>query len=108
MVYRVTPLTYLLGRSTVKVPHFAMVNLIAGTEVVPELVQRDFTPERVAAEVNKIIPDGEPREKMLDGLRRVGGLLRGDRRGAHPAARAAQAVTELLERGIRRSQIPTL
>src|SRR5205814_9532659 len=47
MVYRVTGLTYLLGRSTVKVPHFAMVNLIAGREVVRELVQQDFTPESV-------------------------------------------------------------
>jgi lipid-A-disaccharide synthase len=98
MVYRVTPLTYLLGRSTVKVPHFAMVNLIAGEEVVPELVQRDFTPERVAAEMRKIIPDGEPRDKMLNGLRRVRGLLRGSGQDAHPADRAAQAVFELLRR----------
>ena len=98
MVYRVTPLTYLLGRSTVKVPHFAMVNLIAGEEVVPELVQRDFTPERVADEINKIIPDGEPRQKMLDGLRRVRGMLRGDGQDAHPAERAARAVIELLRR----------
>lgn len=96
MVYRVTPLTYLLGRSTVKVPHFAMVNLIAGTEVVPELVQQDFTPEKVAAEVSKIIPDGERREKMLDGLRRVRGLLRGSGEGGPPADRAAGAVVELL------------
>ncbi len=96
MVYRVTPLTYLLGRSTVKVPHFAMVNLIAGTEVVPELVQQDFTPEKVAAEVSKIIPDGERREKMLDGLRRVRGLLRGSGEGSPPADRAAGAVVELL------------
>ena len=43
MVYRVSPLTYRLGKPRVKVPHFAMVNLIAGQEVVPELVQRDFT-----------------------------------------------------------------
>ena len=96
MVYRVTPLTYVLGRSTLKVPHFAMVNLIAGEEVVPELVQRDFTPERVATEVNKIIPDGELREKMLDGLRRVRGLLRRDGQDAHPAERAARVVIELL------------
>jgi len=96
MVYRVTPLTYLLGRSTVKVPHFAMVNLIAGTEVVPELVQQDFTPEKVAAEVSKIIPDGERREKMLDGLRRVRGLLRGSGESGPPADRAAGAVVELL------------
>jgi lipid-A-disaccharide synthase len=98
MVYRVTPLTYLLGRSTVKAPHFAMVNLIAGEEVVPELVQRDFTPERVAAEMRKIIPDGDPRDKMLDGLRRVRGLLRGSGQDAHPANRAAQAVFELPQR----------
>jgi lipid-A-disaccharide synthase len=96
MVYRVTPLTYLLGRSTVKVPHFAMVNLIAGAEVVPELVQHDFTPEKVVAEVSKIIPDGERREKMLDGLRRVRGLLRGSGAGGPPADRAAGAVVELL------------
>ena len=98
MVYRVTPLTYLLGRSTVKVPHFAMVNLIAGEEMVPELVQRNFTPERVVAEVNKIIPDGEPREKVLAGLRRVRGMLRGDGQDTHPAERAARAVIELLRR----------
>ena len=42
MVYRVSPLTYFLGKPRVKVPHFAMVNLIAGKEVVPELVQHDF------------------------------------------------------------------
>ncbi len=98
MVYRVTPLTYLLGRSTVKVPHFAMVNLIAGKEVVPELVQRDFTPEKVAVEVSKIMVDGARREKMLEGLRKVRTLLRGGGEDAHPADRAAQAVVELLSR----------
>ena len=75
MVYRVTPLTYLLGRSTVKVPHFAMVNLIAGTEVIPELIQKDFTPEKLLVEMNKIIPDGEVRQRMIEGLRSVRGML---------------------------------
>ena len=62
MVYRVSPLTYLLGRPRVKVPHFAMVNLIAGEEVVPELVQHDFTAEKVVAELNEILPDGPAAE----------------------------------------------
>jgi lipid-A-disaccharide synthase len=97
MVYRVTPLTYLLGRWTVKVPHFAMVNLIAGEEVVPELVQQDFTPERVAAELKRIIPDGSPREKMIDGLRRVKRLLRGDVEGNAPE-HAARAIAQVLAR----------
>jgi len=96
MVYRVTPLTYLLGRSTVKVPHFAMVNLIAGREVVRELVQQDFTGERVATEVNRIIPDGKERETMLTGLREVGSLLRGNSEVSdHPADRAARAILSL-------------
>lgn len=75
MVYRVTSLTYLLGRSTVKVPHFAMVNLIAWTEVVPELIQKDFTPEKLLVEMNKIIPDGEVRQRMIEGLHDVRGML---------------------------------
>jgi lipid-A-disaccharide synthase len=96
MVYRVTTLTYLLGRWTVKVPHFAMVNLIANEEIVPELVQHDFTPERVAAELKQLIPDGPKREKMLEGLRRVkqclGQKLEPD---SDPAQRAAKAIVEL-------------
>jgi len=96
MVYRVTPLTYLLGRWTVKVPHFAMVNLIGGEEVVPELVQKDFTAERVAAEVKQIIPDGAPRQKMIEGLKRVKQLLRGDLEG-HAPERAARAIADLLQ-----------
>lgn len=93
MVYRVTPLTYWLGRSTVKVPYFAMVNLIAGEKVVPELVQNDFTPENVSAEVRKIIPDGDSRSRMLAGLREVRKRLCGEQRGkVLPAERAAKAI----------------
>jgi len=98
MVYRVTPLTYLLGRSTVKVPHFAMVNLIAGREVVPELVQSDFTAERVASEIDRIGADGEDRETMLSGLREVRSRMRGVRADAgHPADRAARIIFLLTE-----------
>jgi len=96
MVYRVTPLTYLLGRWTVKVPHFAMTNLIAGRQVVPELVQQDFTAERVVTEVNRILADGDPREAMLSGLREVKTLLRGDLERHHPAEKAASAILTLV------------
>ncbi|HXF12336.1 MAG TPA: lipid-A-disaccharide synthase [Terriglobales bacterium] len=98
MVYRVTPLTYLLGRWTVKVPHFAMVNLIAGEEVVSELVQQDFTGERVAAELKRIIPDGAAREKMIEGLQRVKRVMRGNVEGNAPE-HAARAIAQLLAVG---------
>src|SRR5438477_1244462 len=70
MVYRVSPLTYALGKPRVKVPRFAMVNLIAGEEVVPELVQQDFTAGKVVARLQEILPDGLPRRRMLEGLAR--------------------------------------
>ena len=101
MVYRVTGMTYLLGRSTVKVPYFAMVNLIAGEKVVPELVQHDFTPEAVAAQMRKIIPDGAARSEMLDGLRTVKSRLRGSTGEVRISApqRAAQAIRMVLDKG---------
>jgi lipid-A-disaccharide synthase len=104
MVYRVTGLTYLLGRSTVKVPYFAMVNLITGEQIVPELVQQDFTAERVVGDLNKIIPDGDARQSMLNGLRRVRTLLHGDSRKANPIDQAAIAVLEA-DRGRATAQI---
>ena len=98
MVYRVSKITYLLGRPRVKVPHFAMVNLIAGKEVVPELVQHHFTADKVVARMRKILPDGQPRSQMLEGLASVRKLLRGPTSDSlHPAVRAAEAVLKLLQ-----------
>src|SRR4051812_9691916 len=98
MVYRVSPVTYVLGKRLVKVPFYAMPNLIAGRQVIPELVQDDFTAERVGAELNKIIPDGPEREKMIDGLAEVRAKLRGtDTVGA--SERAADAVLKVVGRG---------
>ncbi|MFZ0733222.1 MAG: lipid-A-disaccharide synthase [Candidatus Sulfotelmatobacter sp.] len=99
MVYRVSPLTYLLGKPRVKVPRFAMVNLIAEEEVVPELVQKDFTAANVAARLREILIDGPVRERMLEGLARVKTRLQGlesaDRARQHPANRAAEIILRL-------------
>jgi lipid-A-disaccharide synthase len=98
MVYRVTPFTYFLGKRTVKVPHFAMVNLIAGREIVPELVQHDFTAEKVVMEMNGIIPDGPARDNMMAGLKEVKDRLnQADGNQLHPADRASEAIFKLLE-----------
>ena len=93
MVYRVSPLTYRLGRPRVKVPYFAMVNLIAGEEIVPELVQHDFTAENVVRRLNEILPDGSARTKMLTGLADVKASLGATKQGGlHPVDRAAEAI----------------
>jgi uncharacterized protein YgiM (DUF1202 family) len=71
MVYRVAPLTWTLGRRLVKLPHYGMVNLIAGRPIVPELVQRAFTAENVIAELQRVLTDGAARDAMLAGLAEV-------------------------------------
>lgn len=92
VVYRVSLVTYLVGRMMLKVAHVALVNLLAGRRVVPELLQGDMTPERISAEVRRVWDPGPPREEMLRGLEEVRGKLGGP--GA--AERAAEAVLELL------------
>ena len=99
MVYRVSRLTYLLGKPRVKVPRFAMVNLIAGEEVVPELVQSDFTAANIVARISEILPEGPARTHMLAGLASVRTRLQvPDTSGLyqHPADRASEIILDLL------------
>jgi len=97
MVYRVSPLTYALGKPRVKVAYFAMVNLIAEEEIVPELVQHKFTVENIVAEMNRIIPDGEPRTRIIDRLAAVKTRLKDGRGGdAHPAEAAAEIILKMI------------
>jgi len=101
MVYRVSKLTYMLGKPRVKVPHFAMVNLIVGEKVVPELVQGEFTAAQVVAQMKEILPDGPARDRMLEGLAGVKARLRISEggmptEGQHPADRAAEMILALI------------
>ncbi len=71
VVYRVAPVTALILRRMIRTPFFSMVNLIAGRRVVPELMQRDFTPSAVAAEVQRLLEAPVAREEMKAGLAEV-------------------------------------
>lgn len=95
VVYRLSPLTYLMGRRFVQVDAFGMVNLVAGKKIVPEYLQKGFTPEVVAAEAVRFLVDGEHAERTKKQLRSVKERLGG--RGA--SRRAAQQVMEVAETG---------
>ncbi len=71
VVYRVSPLTATLAKPLVRTPNFAMVNLIAEKQVVPELVQSDFTPEKVAGETLRLLQDPNARANQREGLEEV-------------------------------------
>src|SRR5207248_1553942 len=68
VVYRVSPMSFAVGRRLVHVKHFAMPNLIAGRMIVPELIQDDFTAERVAGRIRELLLDGSTRTKMMADL----------------------------------------
>jgi lipid-A-disaccharide synthase len=92
VVYRVSPLTATLAKPLVRTPYFAMVNLIAEKRVVPELVQDDFIPEKVSAEILRLLQDPNARSAARTGLAEV------RKRLGPPGAveRAADAITGLL------------
>jgi lipid-A-disaccharide synthase len=91
VVYRLAPLTYRLGRRFVRVDTFAMANLVAGKQVVPELIQDDFQPARVAAEALRILTDpvraAEMRRELAEVRKRLG--------TSGASGRAAEAVLEV-------------
>ncbi len=98
VVYRVSSVTWRLGRRLVKVPHFAMVNLIAGRQIVPEIIQHDFTGERVAAELHKILAGGSCRDTMISELAAVKCILRAHDDAVTASQRAAQLIVSELHR----------
>ncbi len=103
VVYRLSPWTYRLGRRLVRVSYYAMVNLIAGRRVVPELIQSDFRPDRVMAELLPLVDDTPARRAVRSGLAEVR-----ERLGAPGAsARAADAIAPFLAgKSLDRSLVP--
>ncbi len=94
VIYRVTPLTAALAKPLVRTKFFGMVNLIAGRRVVPELIQKEFTAERVTQEVLRQLRDAQARCDLRKGLAEVR-----ERLGPPGAVqRAADAIVHLLSR----------
>lgn len=92
VVYRVAPLSYALARLLLDVPHIALVNVVAGRRIVPELLQAQACPERIAAAALEILGDDKARAAMRSELSRIRSLL--GEPGA--AERAAQMAVEML------------
>jgi len=95
VTYRVNPITAALARRLIRVPHVAMVNLLAGREIVPELLQQDCNPEKLRTVLRLLLSDaamaGAQRGAfgpVMESLRAAEGL---------PADAAARAVLEVLD-----------
>jgi lipid-A-disaccharide synthase len=74
-VYRLSKLSYAVASRLVRLPHVAMVNLIAGRRVVPELIQSEFTPQNIACNLRPLLEDGPAREGAIRHLMEVRNAL---------------------------------
>jgi len=89
--YHISPLTYRLGLKHVKIDHYSIVNILAGKKIVPELIQEDFTPEKLIREAHDILSRPEKRTAMLAHFKHIDGLL-----GVEPASQNAARELEIL------------
>jgi len=89
LVYRVAPLTYVLGRLLVKIKHIGLVNILAGEEVVREFIQGEANPHAVTNELRGLLESPEKREALTARLLQTAAML--GSAGTHE--RAAQAVS---------------
>lgn len=92
VIYRVSPVTYLLAKILVKVKNIGIVNIVAGREVVPELIQSDARAEKIAEVIRRILNDSLYRDNMKKDLLEVREKL-----GSPGASeRAAEAIVKSL------------
>jgi lipid-A-disaccharide synthase len=71
VVYKMAWLSYWVARLLVRMTHFALVNILAGRTVVPELLQQEASPERMALEIERLLSDPGARRAQLDGIAEV-------------------------------------
>lgn len=91
VIYKLSPLTYLLGRLIIDVKYISLVNLLSGKEVVPELIQHRASPESIIKELKKIMCDVHHREEMLSYYR----LIKEPFSGKSASNRVAEMIMEM-------------
>lgn len=96
VTYRVNPLTAIAARRLIRVPHVAMVNLLAGRALVPELLQEDCRADRLAATVRRLLQDEASAAAQRAGFREALARLRAPG-GIAPSEAAAAEVLGLME-----------
>lgn len=93
--YRVNPVSWVVGKPLVRVPFYSMVNLVAGSAVVPEIMQSEMTGGRLAAEVRRLLDDPAARENMRRALAATARKLTPANGDA--MSKAAALIAELME-----------
>jgi lipid-A-disaccharide synthase len=93
--YRMQPLTYLLGKPFVHIRNYSIVNILAGRRIIPELIQRAFTPQNIQRETKRILYSAEKRTEMIRDFKSLKKIL-GDRRASQNAAQELEKLIQPL------------
>jgi lipid-A-disaccharide synthase len=92
ILYRVSPLSYWIGKKMIKVPSIGLPNLVAQKKIVPELIQDEVTPERLTREALMLLGNGRRKESMINELTK----LRETLGSASASQRTAQIAVEMM------------
>ncbi|HXX81129.1 MAG TPA: lipid-A-disaccharide synthase, partial [Thermodesulfovibrionales bacterium] len=91
VVYRVSPLTYFIGKSVLDVTHISLVNIIAGKEVIPELIQHAATAKNIMEQSRRILYDERYRDSMISSFRTIRKLFSGRK----PSRRVGEIIGDM-------------
>ncbi len=88
--YKLSPLTFFLGKLLIKVNFISLVNILSGGEVVVELIQRNATPENIVSELKRILTIDEYRYNMISKLQKIKEIMGRKTASAHVASIAGK------------------
>ncbi len=91
VVYKLSPVTYFIGKNVLDIKYISLVNIIPGRQVVTELIQHKATAGNIMQEIRKILYDDSCRSDMTSSF----GILRKAFAGRRPSRRVAEMVSEL-------------
>jgi lipid-A-disaccharide synthase len=101
IAYRLNALSAFVARRLIRVSHVALPNIIAGGGVMPEMIQDDCRPDRLAAEIDRLLRDPAAQAAQRTAARAVAERL--GQGGEPPSRRAAAAVLEAIAEWPRRA-----
>jgi lipid-A-disaccharide synthase len=94
--YRISPLTYRLGIPFVRTRTYSIVNILADSKIIPELIQKDFTSDNLVKETQRILRSEETRAEMKERFREIRQSL-GEQKASQNAALELEKILSLRE-----------
>lgn len=89
--YKISPLTFFIGKLLTRVRFISLVNILSGREVVKELLQDEANAAAIFSELTRIIEDGSYRDSMIEGLNAIRDMMSGKK----PSTRVASIIGEM-------------